>query len=189
MSISAICSTISRSTARTRAILLYIESINDAAQVHVGGARRRARQAGRGHQGRPPRAGRHAAQTHTGALAGSDAVYDAAFRRAGLLRVLDLDELFAAAETLGHVKPFSGKRLAILTNGGGIGVLAVDRLVDLGGTLADLSPATMQRSMPRCRRSGRAPIRSTSPAMPMRHVTPRRSRRCWRTRTTTPFWS
>ena len=94
------------------------------------------------------KAGRHAqgataARTHTGALAGSDAVYDAAFRRAGVLRVLDLDELFAAAETLGRLQPFSGRRLAILTNGGGIGVLAVDRLVDLGGTLAAISPATM----------------------------------------------
>ena len=96
------------------------------------------------------KSGRHAqgakaAQTHTGALAGADSVYDAAFRRAGLLRVLDLDELFAAAETLGRVQPFSGKRLAILTNGGGIGVLAVDRLADLGGTLADISPQTMKR--------------------------------------------
>jgi acetyltransferase len=95
------------------------------------------------------KAGRHAqgakaARTHTGALAGSDAVYDAAFRRAGLLRVHDLDEFFAAAETLGRLKPFAGERLAILTNGGGIGVLAVDRLADLGGTLATLSPATTQ---------------------------------------------
>src|SRR5262249_3271022 len=84
-----------------------------------------------------------AAQTHTGALAGSDAVYDAAFRRAGLIRVLDLDELFDAAETLGHIAPFAGNRLAILTNGGGIGVLAVDRLIDLGGRMAALSPATV----------------------------------------------
>ena len=93
------------------------------------------------------KSGRHAqgasaARTHTGALAGSDAVYDAAFRRAGLVRVMDLDELFDAAETLGHVHPFAGNRLAILTNGGGIGVLAVDRLIDLGGQLASLSPAT-----------------------------------------------
>jgi acetyltransferase len=96
------------------------------------------------------KSGRHAqgakaAQTHTGALAGADAVYEAAFHRAGLLRVLDLDELFAAAETLGRVRPFPGKRLAILTNGGGVGVLAVDRLADLDGTLAALSPATMKR--------------------------------------------
>jgi acetyltransferase len=59
--------------------------------------------------------------------------------------VLDLDELFAAAETLGRVQPFPGKRLAILTNGGGIGVLAVDRLADLGGTLAGISPETMKK--------------------------------------------
>jgi acetyltransferase len=59
--------------------------------------------------------------------------------------VLDLDQLFAAAETLGRQKPFSGKRLGILTNGGGVGVLAVDRLIDLGGTLAGISEATLQR--------------------------------------------
>src|ERR1700736_3146796 len=96
------------------------------------------------------KSGRHAlgakaAQTHTGALAGSDSVYDAAFRRAGLLRVIDLDELFAAAETLGRLRPLVGKRLAILTNGGGIGVLAVDALADLGGTLAEISADTMAR--------------------------------------------
>ena len=89
--------------------------------------------------------GAKAALTHTGALAGSDAVYDAAFRRAGLLRVLDLDELFAAAETLGHRATLLGKQLAILTNGGGIGVLAVDRLADLGGELAAISPGTMAK--------------------------------------------
>jgi acetyltransferase len=76
-------------------------------------------------------------------LAGSDAVYDAAFRRAGLLRVLDLDQLFSAAETLGRQKPFPGKRLALLTNGGGVGVLATDRLIDMGGTLASVSQATL----------------------------------------------
>src|SRR5256885_7625235 len=85
------------------------------------------------------KAGRHAqgakaAATHTGALAGADAVYDAAFRRAGLLRVSDLDELFDAVETLGRLRPFSGSRLAILTNGGGIGVLAIDPLGGLRRT-------------------------------------------------------
>src|SRR5712691_5895042 len=129
----------------TRAILLYIESINNARKF-MSAARAAARikpvvvvKSGRHAQGAK------AAQTHTGALAGADAVYDAAFRRAGLLRVLDLDELFAAAETLGRVQPFPGKRLAILTNGGGIGVLAVDRLADLGGTLAGISSDTMKR--------------------------------------------
>ncbi len=128
----------------TRAILLYVEGINDARKF-MSAARAAARikpvvviKSGRHKQGAL------AAQTHTGAMAGSDAVYDAAFRRAGLLRVFDLDELFDAVETLGRLQPFSGKRLAILTNGGGIGVLAVDRLVDLGGTLATLSHGTMQ---------------------------------------------
>ena len=129
----------------TRAILLYVESIKDARKFMSA-----ARAAARTKPVVVVKSGRHAqgakaAQTHTGALAGADAVYDAAFRRAGLLRVLDLEELFAAAETLGRLRPFSGKRLAILTNGGGIGVLAVDRLMDLGGTLAGLSPETMQR--------------------------------------------
>jgi acetyltransferase len=129
----------------TRAILLYVESIRDARKFMSA-----ARAAARAKPVVVVKSGRHrlgakAAMTHTGALAGADAVYDAAFRRAGLLRVIGLDELFAAAETLGRVKPFPGKRLAILTNGGGIGVLAVDRLADLGGVLAEISPTTLQR--------------------------------------------
>ena len=129
----------------TRAILLYIELIRDARKF-MSAARAAARikpvlviKSGRHAQGAK------AAQTHTGALAGSDAVYDAAFRRAGLVRVIDLDELFAAAETLARLSTLSGKRLAILTNGGGVGVLAVDRLVDLGGELAGISPDTMKK--------------------------------------------
>jgi acetyltransferase len=129
----------------TRAILLYIESVADARKF-MSAARAAARtkpvvviKSGRHAQGA------RAAATHTGALAGADAVYGAAFRRAGLLRVLDLDQLFSAAETLGRQKPFAGKRLAILTNGGGVGVLAVDRLVDFGGSLAALSPETLAR--------------------------------------------
>jgi acetyltransferase len=89
--------------------------------------------------------GAKAAATHTGALAGSDAVYDAAFRRAGILRVSDLRELFDCAETLGRVESPPGKRLAILTNGGGIGVLAVDRLVELGGVPATIGPDVRQK--------------------------------------------
>ena len=129
----------------TRAILLYVELIKDARKF-MSAARAAARvkpvvvvKSGRHKQGAK------AAQTHTGALAGSDAVYDAAFRRAGLLRVTDLEELFTAAETLGRLRSFPGKRLVILTNGGGVGVLAVDKLMDFGGTLAGLSSETMQR--------------------------------------------
>jgi acetyltransferase len=130
---------------KTRAILMYIESISDVRKF-MSAARAAARvkpviaiKAGRYLQGA------RAAATHTGALAGVDAVFDAAFRRAGLLRVFDLDELFAAAETLGRLSPSEGKRVAIITNGGGIGVLAVDRIIDLGGTVAGLSAATVER--------------------------------------------
>lgn len=129
----------------TRAILLYVESVKSARKF-LSAARAAARvkpvvvvKSGRHVQGAK------AAATHTGALAGADAVYDAAFRRAGLLRVYDLDELFGAAETLGTIRPFRGERLAILTNGGGVGVLAVDRLIDLGGRLAALSPEILSR--------------------------------------------
>jgi acetyltransferase len=129
----------------TRAILLYVESITDARKfMSAARAAARAKPVLVVKSGRQA-LGAKAALTHTGALAGSDAVYDAASRRAGLLRVLDLDELFAAAETLGHLTSISGSRLAILTNGGGIGVLAVDRLVDLGGQLAGISQQAIMR--------------------------------------------
>lgn len=130
---------------RTRAILLYIEAIKDARKF-MSAARAAARvkpvvvvKSGRMAQGAK------AAATHTGALAGTDAVYDAAFRRAGVLRVSDLRELFDCAETLGRIGSPAGKRLAILTNGGGIGVLAVDRLADLGGIPAPMAPDTRQK--------------------------------------------
>lgn len=135
----------------TRAILLYVESVNDARKfMSAARAAARAKPVVVVKSGRHPQ-GARAAATHTGALAGSDEVYDAALRRAGLLRVNGLGALFAAAEMLGRIRPFPGKRLAILTNGGGVGVLAVDRLIDLGGTLADLSPgtfATLDGTMP-----------------------------------------
>jgi acetyltransferase len=125
---------------RTRAILLYVEAIKDARKF-MSAARAAARikpvvvvKSGR------MAPGAKAAATHTGALAGSDAVYDAAFRRAGILRVSDLRELFDCAETLGRVESPPGKRLAILTNGGGIGVLAIDRLCELGGIPAPITP-------------------------------------------------
>ena len=125
---------------KTRAILLYIEAIKDARKF-MSAARAAARikpvvvvKSGRNAQGA------RAAATHTGALAGADAVYDAAFLRAGILRVSDLRELFDCAETLGRVDSPPGKRLAILTNGGGIGVLAIDRLVELGGISAAIGP-------------------------------------------------
>ena len=129
----------------TRAILLYIEAVTQARKF-MSAARAAARL-------KPVvviKAGRHAeaaraAASHTGALAGSDAVYDAAFRRAGMLRVYDIDELFDAVATLAAPPAHGGDRLAILTNGGGLGVLATDALIDAGGHLAALDPATRAR--------------------------------------------
>jgi len=129
--------------AGTRAILLYVEGILDARKF-LSAARKAARvkpvivlKSGRHSEGA------RAAATHTGALAGSDAVYNAAFHRSGCVRVLDLNAFFAAADTVSLQTSVAGERLAILTNGGGLGVLAVDRLVDLKGTLAGLGPETV----------------------------------------------
>jgi acetyltransferase len=130
---------------QTQAILLYVESVKESRKFMSA-----ARAASRVKPVVVIKSGRHdegkrAAATHTGALAGSDAVYDAAFRRAGLLRVQDMDELFAAAQTLAYCRAVAGNRLAILTNGGGFGVLAVDSLVDQGYAPAELSADTMAR--------------------------------------------
>jgi acetyltransferase len=123
----------------TSSILLYLETI-PAARKFMSAARSAARvkpviviKSGR------YRESARAAATHTGALAGSDAAVSAAFRRAGLVRVEELEELFAAAETLTAIKPVPGNELMILTNGGGAGVLAVDDLIQAGGKLAPLS--------------------------------------------------
>lgn len=128
----------------SQAILLYIEQVTHAAKF-MSAARRAAR-------AKPVivlKAGRHAAgakaaASHTGALSGSDAVYDAAFRRAGLVRVDDLDDLFEASEMLSFTHRLEGERLAVLTNGGGAGVLAADRLADLNGTLSELTAPILQ---------------------------------------------
>lgn len=129
---------------KSRAILIYMESVTHAPKF-LSAARRAARakpvivvKAGR-HE-----AGSKAALSHTGALAGADSAFDAAFRRAGILRVYALDELFVAAESLARLPVSCGERLAILTNGGGAGVLAVDRLMDLQGVLAELSDEAMR---------------------------------------------
>jgi acetyltransferase len=128
----------------TNAILLYVESVTQARKF-MSAARLAARakpviviKAGRSD------AGAKAALSHTGALAGSDAVYDAAFRRVGMLRVFTLQELFEAAATLATRMKIPGARLAIVTNGGGVGVLATDALSDFGGDLAALNPETIE---------------------------------------------
>ncbi|GJE36346.1 bifunctional acetate--CoA ligase family protein/GNAT family N-acetyltransferase [Methylobacterium persicinum] len=132
---------------RTRAILLCLDRVEDARRFMSA-----ARAAARAKPVVVLRAGRHRTQdvdrgadrtgptvTHTGALARPDAVYAAAFRRAGLLAVQDLEEMFAAVETLGRQRPFPGKRLAILANGLGTGLLVTDLLADHAGTLAEIA--------------------------------------------------
>jgi len=127
-----------------RAILVYVEGVTEARKF-MSAARAAART-------KPViilKAGRYAASaraaaSHTGAMIGADAVYDAAFRRAGMLRVRSLDEMFQALETLSHARLMPGERLSIVTNGGGVGVLATDALMELGGTLAQLAPATIE---------------------------------------------
>lgn len=129
----------------TSAILLYIEAVT-AARKFLSAARAASRvkpiiaiKAGR------QAAAARAAASHTGALAGIDAVYDAAFERAGILRANDLDEIFDAVETLAYRPRINGDRLAIVTNGGGVGVLATDALIAQGGELASLSPETLAK--------------------------------------------
>lgn len=129
----------------SRAILIYMEQMTAAAKF-VSAARRASR-------AKPViilKAGRSAtaakaAKSHTGALAGSDAAYNAAFRRAGVLRVNELRQLFDAAEILSAAPALSGERLTLLTNGGGAGVLATDALADLGGRLTELPASTIAR--------------------------------------------
>ncbi len=91
------------------------------------------------------RAGAVAAASHTGALAGEDAVYDAAFKRAGILRVKTFDELFDCAELLAKQPRVLGNGLAIVTNAGGPGVMAADALSDYGVDPVKLSPETLSK--------------------------------------------
>ncbi len=128
---------------KTRAIMLYLESI-----PHPRKFMSAARAAARIKPVIAIKPGRHeaaakAAATHTGALSGADRVVDAALRRAGILRVEGLAELFDAVEIVARFPPLPRVRVGIVTNGGGAGVLAVDQLIDIGGELAELSPATL----------------------------------------------
>ncbi len=131
--------------AGTRAILLYVEGVTYGRKF-MSAARAAARAKPvlvlkAGHSA----AGAKAARSHTGALAGSDAVYDAAFARAGMLRVGTMGELFDATETLALTRDQEGDRLAIVSNGGGAGVLATDALAAAEGRLAELAPETIAR--------------------------------------------
>jgi len=131
--------------AKTKAILLYIDNIEDirgfisAARAAAFSKPVIAIKTGK------TSAGALAAEIHTGGKQSSDAVYDALFQRAGMLRVNDLRELFAATQTLAmHPKLLKVEQLTILTNGGGPGVMAVDELIQSSGKLAQLSIETRE---------------------------------------------
>jgi acetyltransferase len=130
---------------KTRAILLYIESVEDARKF-MSAARAAARnkpvivvKAGRS------AAGQAAAASHTGALAGSDAVFDAAIERAGMLRVTTLQDLLLAAETLARFRDGPSGDLIVLTNGGGAGVMAADAAAGENVPMAVLKTTTVAR--------------------------------------------
>jgi acetyltransferase len=130
---------------KTKSILLYIEGIHNALSFMSG-----LRAAARFKPVIALKVGRHAsgskaAMSHTGALVGADDVFESALRRAGVVRGLRIANLFSAAATLTFPIKADGDRLAIVTNGGGPGVMATDRLADLGLPLAELSKETMQR--------------------------------------------
>ncbi|NQU21247.1 MAG: bifunctional acetate--CoA ligase family protein/GNAT family N-acetyltransferase [Candidatus Nealsonbacteria bacterium] len=131
------------SATETRSIILYIESISNAREF-MSAARAFARtkpivayKAGRFAQSA------QAAASHTGAMAGVDAVYEAAFERSGIERIFQVEDMFDCAELLARQKTPKGDRLAIITNAGGPGVMTTDALIDRDGELAALSENTI----------------------------------------------
>lgn len=130
---------------QTHSILMYIEGIRESRRF-MSSLRAAARvkpvilvKVGR-HE-----AGSKAAMSHTASLVGSDDAFDAALRRAGVVRVQTVTQLFSAAKALSCGFHPSGNRLAIVTNGGGPGVMATDRASDLGLVMANLAETTMER--------------------------------------------
>lgn len=133
------------SDAQTGSILVYVEGVRKAR-----GFTSALRAAARSKPVFVIKVGRHdagsrAVMSHTGAMVGSDDVFDAALRRAGVVRVESIGGLFSAAKSLASPYRYGGNRLAIITNGGGPGVMAIDRAVDLGVSVAGLSPETVER--------------------------------------------
>ena len=128
---------------KTKSILMYVEGITQARKF-MSAARHFART-------KPiivVKSGQFlesakAAASHTGSLSGEDNIYDAAFKRAGIVRVNEIVDLFNAAEVLGTQPLPKGPRLAIITNAGGPGVMATDSLIALGGKLAKISQKTL----------------------------------------------
>ncbi len=127
----------------TKSIILYVESLQHARKFMTAArAFARTKPIIAYKAGRFPESAA-AAASHTGAMASEDAVYDAAFQRAGLARVFDLGDIFDCAELIGRNKYPRGPNLGIVTNAGGPGVSATDTLIASGGVLAKLSETTM----------------------------------------------
>ncbi|MEW8287976.1 MAG: bifunctional acetate--CoA ligase family protein/GNAT family N-acetyltransferase [Candidatus Thiodiazotropha endolucinida] len=127
----------------TDSILLYVEGIKDARRFMSG-----LRAAARIKPVIVLKVGRHAAgaeasMSHTGALVGSDETFSAALSRSGVLRVETISQLFSAAKALSSRYRVYGDRLAIITNGGGPGVMAADRASDLNIELAEFNDQTI----------------------------------------------
>jgi acetyltransferase len=128
---------------KTKSILMYVEGITEARKF-MSAARHFARtkpiivvKSGKFSESAK------AAASHTGSLSGEDSIYDAAFKRAGIVRVNEIGDLFNAAEVLGTQPLPKGPRLAIITNAGGPGVMATDSLIAQGGKLAKISQKTL----------------------------------------------
>jgi acetyltransferase len=129
---------------KTASIILYIESVRSVREfMSAARAFSKTRPIVAFKSGRFAESAK-AASSHTGAMAGADDVYDAAFQRAGIERVSEIDDIFDCAELLGRVKPPPGPRLAIVTNAGGPGVMATDSLIEHHGILARLSDDSMR---------------------------------------------
>lgn len=127
----------------TDSILLYIEGIRHARSFMSGLRVASLRKPVIVVKGGRYDQGIRAAHSHTGALVGNDDVFDAALRRAGAVRVLTLEQLFSAVTVFSRSKRTQGNRLAIITNGGGAGVLAADRAAELNVCFPALSDDTM----------------------------------------------
>lgn len=128
----------------TRSIILYIESIGEAREfLSSARAFARTKPIVAYKAGRFPESAQ-AAASHTGAMVGVDAVYEAAFQRAGIERILEIDDMFDCAELLARQLSPKSDRLAIVTNAGGPGVMTTDALIACGGHLAALAPETIE---------------------------------------------
>jgi acetyltransferase len=127
----------------TDSIILYVESISNPREfMSAARAFTRRKPIIAYKAGRFPKSA-EAAASHTGAMAGVDSVYEAAFKRAGIVRVREMSDMFDCAELLARKKRSKGPKVAIVTNAGGPGVMATDELLTTGGTLAQLNETTI----------------------------------------------